>query len=55
MTSYNVRIDACFNYEVEADSEEEAQDKAEELFGEDDAGSGRITETIVFGGDDDDD
>lgn len=48
---YTVRIDACFSYEIEAEDEDSAIEQAEAQFDKDQTG-GRITETLVFEGED---
>lgn len=48
---YTVRIDASFSYEVEAEDEDSAIEQAEAQFDKDQTG-GRITETLVFEGED---
>lgn len=58
MPKYTVRIDACFTYEIEADSEDEAAAAAETQFENGEYEDNRVTEVLVFGddeGEDDDD
>lgn len=47
MPNFKVRIDACFNFDIEADDEDEAKQKAEDEFDPGD-GYSHITETLVF-------
>jgi hypothetical protein len=47
MSKYQVRIDACFMFDVEADSADDAQQQVEDDFDPGD-GYSHTTETLVF-------